>query len=190
MIKVINNSFCFIILILIVGCSSGNYVVSEKGDTAELVRKDGYSIECELVSIQDTAIIFSSLHQNKQISSTLYYEPLINIKSIKVKGYSGSGWLAPILIFQVLPAGLLTGAALSLDSDNSAVVAVFIIPILSALLFSGSDEDSPQWNDTQPIENLQDLKKYCHYPFGLTERLLSELLNKHSQSGLVRIIRR
>lgn len=178
---------CFLMFLVIVGCSSGNYVVSEKGDIAEIVRLDGYTFNCELISIVDTAIIFSSENQN--ILPKLYYEPLANIKSIKIKGYAGGGWIGPLILFQVIPAALLTGAALSVDSENGGVVTVFIIPIISALLFSGSDEDAPQWTYEQSLESINDLNKYCRYPVGISETLLSELLKQNGQSMLIRIIK-
>lgn len=175
---------CFLMFLVIAGCSSGNYVVSEKGDIAEIVRLDGYTFNCELISILDTAIIFSSENQN--IFPKIYYEPIENIKSIKIKGYA-SGWIGPLILFQVIPAALLTGAALSVDSDNGGAVAVFIIPIISALLFSGSDEDAPQWNAGQSMESINDLNKYCRYPIGISDTLLSQLLKQNGQTILIRI---
>lgn len=180
----------FFMLLLIAGCSSGNYVVSEKGDIAEIIRIDGYSFNCELVAIQDTAIIFSLEHQNKNILPKLYYEPLANIKSVKIKGYADGGWIGPLILFQVIPAALLTGAALSVDSENGSAVAVFIIPIISALLFSGSDEDMPQWDNEQSMESIIDLNKYCRYPLGINATLLSQLLKQNGQTMLIRIIKR
>lgn len=188
--KVIIPFCCLLMFLLIPACSSGSYVVSERGDVAEIVRIDGFSFDCELICVQDTAIIFSTEYQNKNISPKLCYEPLTNIKSIKIKGYNGSGWLAPLLIFQVLPAGLLTGAALSVDSDNGGAVLVFIIPIVSALLFTGSDEDAPQWTNTQPIEVLTDIKKYCRYPLGISAPLMLQLFKQYNQTGLIKIIKR
>jgi len=188
--KTIISFCCFLILLLIFSCSSGKYTISESGDVAEIVKTDGYSFDCELIAIEDTAIIFSITNKNKLTITNLYYESLANIKSIKIKGYSGSGWITSIIAFQAVPAALLTGAAISADPDNGGAVLVFVIPIISALLFAGSDEDSPGWTNVQPLENIKDLNKYCHYPLGINESLLSQLLTRYNQTGLMRIIKK
>lgn len=185
-------TLCFISLIVIINsCSSGKYVVSENGDKAEVTRKDGYKFVSEIVCIHDTAIIFSTISENRLHVQQLFYEPIDKIKSITIQGYGGSGWIGSVLVFQVLPAALLTVAATSVDSDNAGVGLIFAIPaVITAILFATSEGETPQWNNELPISEIENLKKYSRYPEGMNQEVLSKLLKKYNQTGITRIIRR
>lgn len=182
--------FGFILLIVLSSCSSGKYVVSANGDKAEITRKDGYKFVSEIICIHDTAIIFSTLSENYREIQQLFYEPIENIKSITIRGYDGDGWIASVLLFQTVPAALLTAAAISVDSDNSVVGLSFIIPAITAMLFATSEGEAPQWNDELPISEIDNLKKYSRYPEGMNQEVLSNLLKKYNQTGITRIIKR
>lgn len=188
--KVFALVFNLVLLIVLSSCSSGKYVVSVRGDIAEITCKDDYKFVSEIISIHDTAIIFSTLSENYRETQQLFYEPIENIKSITIRGYDGSGWLTSVLLFQVVPAALFTAAAVSLDSENSVVGISFIIPAITAMLFATSEGDTPQWNNELPVSELENLKKFSRYPEGMNQELLSNLLKKYNQTGIIRIIRR
>jgi len=178
-------------LLSIIGCSSGKYVVSEKGDIAEITRKDGYKFESELVCIQDTAIIFTTIPSNHKDFPKLFFEPIEEIKSITIQGYDGSGWIGSVLLYQAVPAALLTVAATSVDSDNAGVGLILAIPaLITTILFATSEGEIPQWNDELPISEIENLKKYSRYPEGMNQEVLSILLKKNNQTGITNIIKR
>lgn len=172
-------------IILFNNCSSGKYVVSENGDIAEVGLKDGREFVSEILIIQDTAIIFATTSSNPYGFPTLFFQPINEIKSINIQGYDGSGWGGSVLLFQVLPAVILTVTAASVSSENVAVGLIFAIPAaVSALLFATSEGETPQWNDELPVSELGILKKYSRYPKGVSVEELTKLLKRYNQTAL------
>ena len=186
--------FGFILLIVLNSCSSGKYIVSANGDKAEITRKDGYKFVSEIICIQDTAIIFAAIPVNPLDLPHLFFEPIEEIKSITIQGYDGSGWGGSVLLFQVVPAALMFGAAASYSEGGSGALAVGLVcaipAAITALLFAGSEVETPQWRDELPISELDNLKKYSRYPEGMNQEVLSNLLKKYNQTGITRIIKR
>jgi hypothetical protein len=183
--KVFALIFNIVLLIVLSSCSSGKYVVSEKGDIAEVTRKDDYKFVSEIICIQDTAIIFASIPVNPLDYPQLFFEPIEEMKSITIQGYDGSGWVGSVLIFQVLPAALMFGAAASYSDEGSGALAVGLVCAIPA-----SEGETPQWTDKLPISEIDNLKKYSRYPEGLNQEVLSNLLKKYNQTGITRIIKR
>jgi len=191
--KVFALIFNIVLLIVLSSCSSGKYVVSEKGDIAEVTRKDDYKFVSEIICIQDTAIIFATIPVNPLDFPQLFLEPIEEMRSITIQGYDGSGWGGSVLIFQVLPAALMFGAAASYSEGSGAIAVglVFAIPAaITALLFATSEGETPQWTDKLPISEIDNLKKYSRYPEGMNQEVLSNLLKKYNQKGITRIIKR
>jgi len=175
-----------IFLILIISsCSSGKYVVSANGDKAEVKLMNETEFVCEIVSIEDTAIIFATTPTNPLDFPNLFFEPIKEIRSITIQGYDGDGWGGSVLIFQVLPAALMFGAAASYSEGSGAMVVGLICAIpaaLTALLFAGSDVEPPQWNNELSVSELENLKKYSRYPEGLNQSELTKLLKEYNQT--------
>lgn len=139
------------------------------------------------MSIQGTTIIFATTPVNPLDFPNLFFEPIEEIKSITIQGYDGSGWGAPVLLFQVLPAVLIAGAAASYSEGSGALAVglVFTIPAaITALLFSGSDGDTPRWNDEMSVSKIENLKKYSRYPEGMSQEELTKLLMKYNLKAL------
>lgn len=175
---------CYLTFIIIISsCSSGNYVVSANGDKAEVKLKDGKGFVSEILAIQDTAIIFATTPNNTLDIPRLFFEPINEIKSIDIRGYDGSGWGSSVLLFQVLPAVLLTVTAASVSSENVTMGLIFAIPAaITAVLFATSEGETPQWNDETPISEIENLKKYSRYPEGISQDELSKLLKSYNQT--------
>lgn len=183
--KVFILIFSFVLLVGLCSCSSGKYVVSANGDKAEVKLNNGKEFVSEIVSIQDTAIIFATIPVNPLDFPHLFFEPIEEIKSITIQGYDGSGWGAPVLLFQLLPAVLIAGAAASEGSGALAVGLVCAIPAaITALLFFGSDGDTPHWSSEIPISEIENLKKYSRYPEGMSREELSKLLMRYNLTTL------
>ena len=181
---------CIPLILVIIACSSEKYVVSVNGDKAEVKLINGKNFVGELVCIRDTAIIFATKPVNPLDFPQLFYEPIDKIKSITIQGYDGSGWLTSVILFQTIPAGLLTVAATSVDSDNAIVGLTLIIPAITAILFATSEGVTPQWGDELPISEMENLKKFSRYPEGMSQDVLSMILKQYNQTGITRITRR
>ena len=185
--KIFLMIWCFTSLLILGSCSSGKYVVSANGDKAEIKLMDGRVFVSEIVNIQDTAIIFATIPVNPLDFPHLFFEPIEEIKSITIQGYDGSGWGASVLLFQVLPAALIAGAAASYSEGSGALAVGLVCAIpaaITALLFSGSAGETPQWNDEMSVSEIENLKIYSRYPEGMSQEKLSKLLKKYNQTEL------
>ncbi|MEJ2614018.1 MAG: hypothetical protein P8Z35_03590, partial [Ignavibacteriaceae bacterium] len=100
---------CFVSILNFLGCATSQYTVSANGDKADVKFKSGKEFTGELVSISDSAVYLATIPGDYRNSPVLYYFPNSEIKSIAIQGYDGSSWLPWVMLFQVLPAGLLTG---------------------------------------------------------------------------------
>ena len=149
----------FILLSLIVlfsRCASSTYTVQDKGDTA-IIKIEGSTnnaasefnnVEVELAIVTDTSIV--AIQYTKSFV-TGYLEGKVieisfnSINNIEIMGYSNSGWVLPVILFQVLPAIILTvTAVISADEGNAIIIAPLLLPAaLTALLFATSDEETP-----------------------------------------------
>ncbi len=176
----------FILLLLLSNCSPGKYTVSANGDEADVELKNGKEFSGEIVSISDTCVFFASLPAAQRELSVLFYSLKQDIKSIKVQGYNGSGWEPWVLLFQVLPAGLLAGAAASVKGPDAVSVGLIsaIPALVTSILLGTSEGDTPQWNDGQPLEELESLKIYSRYPTALSEDELNRLLKRYNQKAI------
>lgn len=179
---------CFILSFILFDCSSPKYVVSEKGDKAEVELKDGKDFSGEIVLISDTSIIFSNVAGNSGTGPILFYILNKNIKHISVKGYNGSGWITPVLIFQVLPAALLAIAASSVKytNENNTLIAVILsIPALvTPIIFALTEGETPHWDDSMPLNEIKKLKIYSRYPLELSPTQMELLLKIYNQKKI------
>ncbi len=176
---------CFMVSFVLFNCSSPNYLVSEKGDKAEVELKDGKDFSGEIVSISDTSIIFATANENSNTNPILFYSLIKDIKHIAIQGYSGSGWIAPVLIFQVLPAVLLAIASSIEGSNGVGVGVIFAIPAaITSLIFATTEGVTPQWDDSMPLDDIQNLKIYSRYRLGLSRTRMEFLLKMYKQKQI------
>jgi hypothetical protein len=188
--KIILSLLCFIQLLLFSNCTPGKYTVSANGDEADVKLKNGKSFSAEIVSISDSAVFFASIPTNIEARPVIFYSLNQDIKLIEVQGYDGSGWLTPVLLFQVLPAGLLAGAAASVGNNAVSIGLVSAIPaVITSILLSSSNGKTPQWNDRQPLEELESLNIYSRYPKALSEDELNRLLKRYNQKAVKNIFK-
>ncbi len=181
----------YIILIMIInGCSSGRFNVSLYGDKADVKLINGSEFTCELILISDSSVVFGLQQGKADATSELLYSPRSDIQAIKVRGYSGEGWLAPVLIFQGVPAVLITIAAGEYGKSGAALAVglVSAIPVIvTALIFAVSAEDTPGWSLESLPGDMDNLKIYCRYPGGLSHSELTGLLKKYRQKEMKRL---
>ena len=156
---------CSVSILSFFGCATDHYTVSANGDKADVKFKSGKEITGELVSISDSAVYLATIPGDYLNSPALFYMPNSEIKSIEIQGYNGGIWLPWVILWQVLPVGLLTGAAASVDNQNAGVVGlIFAIPaIVTSICFATTEESTPQWNDNLPIDEIKTLKIYSRY---------------------------
>ena len=187
--KLFITIICFVVLLLFCNCSSGKYIVSANGDIGDVKLKSGKEYTGEIVFISDTAIFFATTPANQREVPTLYYSLNEEIKSVTVQGYDGSGWVSPVLLFQVLPAGLMAGAAASAETDNPVLIGlIFTIPaIITSILFASTEGEAPQWNDELPIQEIETLKLYSRYPEEPNQMEIIKLLKRYNQKAIKKL---
>jgi len=183
------NLIFYLLLILLFGCSGTQYTVSEFGDKSIIELKNGLSLEGEIVFITDTSLVFSKSLQNVFEHNKIYSLPFSDIKSISIEGFDGSGWGKNVLIFQLLPVGLLAIAAASMDVDIiPGLIVISTIPAgITALLLSESEGETPNWYDSMDIATIKNLSIYSHYPYELNSKELNKLLLENGQKEIYKI---
>ncbi len=182
-------SFLSILLMLNI-CGSGKYTVSSNGDTVDIKLKSGTTFTGEMIYISDTAVVFSSIPSDSNEKPILFYSLNNEIKSISVQGFNGSGWATPVLLFQALPAILLTATAASyVDGDEILILGLIVaIPaVITAILFGATEGDTPQWDDNSSTDDIQSLKIYSRYPEGLNKKDRAALLDTYKQKNLKKL---
>lgn len=165
--------------IICTGCSTG-YVVSEHGDEADAVLNNGIRFTAEIFVINDSSVIFSKLQHPEIGKPLMFYAYKQDIASITIKGYDGESWFPYVLIFQVIPAALLTAAYVSVNKSDDATSVAFaaLAPaFVTSLFFAGSDVPAPEWNNKSPVDKFDDLKIYAKFPEGLSDEQLEQMLN-------------
>jgi hypothetical protein len=175
---------------MLYGCSSSQYTVSSRGDEALIYLKDNSELKCELVSLQDSVLIISPASEKTfnylTLPSGYYFLKLEDIDSVSVHGYNSGGWTTAVIMFQVLPAGLLTIAASSADAEVFGVFAIASIPaIVTTLFFLGSEQEAPGVKNKTGFGDLEKIRIYCRYPRKLEKHEMRKLLNLSSQKTLV-----
>ncbi len=178
---------CFILSILLFNCSSPKYTVSAIGDKAKVELKDGSEFSGEIVLICDTSIIFSVASEDPETAPVLIYTLNKDIKHISVQGYSGSEWIAPVLIFQVLPAVLLAIAAGSEGMNGVGIGVIFALPAaITTLIFASTEGKTPQWDDSMPQNGIKNLRIFSRYPLYLSRNQMELLLKMYNQKQIRR----
>ncbi len=189
--KVFMILLCSTVMFVLINCSSPRYIVSEKGDKANVELIDGRCFSSEIVLISDTAIFFLELPEDTANFPVLFYVNNKDLKSISIKGYNGSGWVAPVLTLQVLPAVLMAIAASSVKDNNYGgfnsvgIGVLFAIPAaVTALIFASTEGDTPHWDDSMPLDEIKNLKIYSRYPKGLSMKQMELLIQMNNQKHI------
>lgn len=175
----------------IYGCSLGKYVVSESGDEAEILLKNKNKIEGEIIFITDSTIVFAppeveiTAGVKAALRRPFFYVYKDEIEEIKINGFDGSGWGTSVVLFQVVPVGLLTIAALSFGMDDIGPIFITLIPAgLTSLFFTFSHGETPGWDISKDITEMSLLKIFTRYPMGLSQEDLNKLLAKNGQKEI------
>lgn len=192
--KTVNIFILLSLIVLFSRCASSNYTVQDKGDTAIIKIEDSTNnaasefnnIEVELAIITDTSIVAIQYHKRyaseQQVGEVIEIS-FNSIKNIEIMGYSNSGWVLPVILFQVVPAILITIAAMSSSEDNAFIIAPLLIPAaLTTILFATSDEETPSFMGKNLFEEKDKLKAYARYPNGLSTENFIRFLSLHHQT--------
>ena len=185
-------SFVLFIAILL-GCSPSTYIVSEYGNEANLEFVNGVKLNCEIIYFSDSSIVFSPIGKTHSgislLPKTLSYINYNNLKSISILGFDGKNWGTGVILFQVIPVGLLAAAAASVETNPLPVILIFGFPaIITSLFLSASDGETPEWHRENPVHNISDLKIYSRYPNGLNNVEVKNLLVQLKQKKIKKFI--
>ncbi len=185
-------SFVLFITILL-GCAPSTYIVSEYGNEANLEFVNGVKLKCEIIYFSDSSIVFSPIDKKYRgiglLTKTISYVNYNNLKSISILGFDGKNWGTGVILFQVIPVGLLAAAAASVETNPLPVILIFGIPaIITSLFLSASDGVTPEWQSNNPVHNISDLKIYSRYPNGLNNLEVKNLLAQLKQKKIKRFV--
>lgn len=181
---------CLSLLLMLNSCGSGKYTVSPNGDTVDIKLKSGTTFTGEMIFISDTSVVFASIPGDSNEKPVLFYSLNNEIKSISVQGFDGSGWAAPVILLQALPAILLTVTAASVSESGDVMIMGLIMAIpavITSILFASTEGDIPQWNDNSNTEDIQSMKIYSRFPEGLNKKDLPVLLDEYKQKNLKKL---
>lgn len=185
--------FIAVIAVSFIKCTTSQYTVQNKGDIAEIdiVNPNSssvgtFNIDVEIVIVTDTSIIAIQYNDNIPIESQVgkvIEIPFNKIKDIEILGYSNTGWVLPVILFQVVPAIILTITAITVNSENASIIAPLLIPAaLTSLLFAVSDTEAPSFKGTNLFQEKEKLKLYAKYPNGLSSDNFEKLLYNYGQT--------
>lgn len=184
--------FIVVVAVSFIKCTGSKYTIQNKGDTAQidivnpnssLIR--AFHTEVEIVIVTDTSII--ALQYNDNIPTESQFGKVIeipfnNIKQIEILGYSNNRWILPVILFQVVPAIILTITGITASSENAIIIAPLLIPaMLTSLLFAVSDTEAPSFKGTNLFQEKEKLKLYAKFPNGLSPENFIRFLSLHGQ---------
>jgi hypothetical protein len=183
------TGYIIIVFIFLIGCSSPYYLVSEYGDKAILVFNNDYELECEIICFLDSSIVVSPfLDEFQGITQQPYDLFSVNyseLASISMEGFDGRDWGTGVLLFQVVPVGLLAIAAISAEADALSTIVIFGFPAaITSLFLSGSDGETPQWNNKDVFSKIVDLSIYSRYPNGMSGEEMNQLIEGSIQKEI------
>ena len=181
---------CSIILsTLIFSCAPHLKTLSFEGDASEITLGNDYTFTAELMMVTDSAIyvkqIGGKLKSPSTSSGKIYQIPFADIREINIEGYVNKGWLPAVLLFQFLPAVLLTVAASSAGAELSGggVLLLYGPPVITFLLFSTSQPDPPRFTALPSAAEIAELRKYARYRTELDAEQWRIILQKHGQTA-------
>jgi hypothetical protein len=181
--------YVIVIIIFSIRCSSPNYLVSEYGDRAIIVFNNGHELNCEIICFLDTSIVVSPFLDKfqgiAQQPYSLFYVNYSELASLSIEGFDGRGWGTGVLLFQVVPVGLLAIAAISAEADALSAIVIFGFPAaITSLFLSGSDGETPRWNNKDILSKIVDLSIYSRYPNGMSGEEMNQLIEGSIQKEI------
>jgi len=168
--------------LLLHSCSTVNLTPKPSGDMAIIKTKTGKTYEGEFLFTKENNIYLflkKSLDKNRSSPSKIIAKASISeIKSFKIEGYSNKKWIKSVLLFEVIPAVLLTIAASSVDSENfGSALAIFSLPaIITTSLYLISSPSPLHLTEREVLYKLKEFSKYARFPQGLNDDQLDSFM--------------
>ena len=150
---------------LLQSCSNVNLTPKPSGDIATIKMKTGITYKGEFLFAKENNIYLfrrKSLDDNGFSTSNIIAKAKISeIISFKIEGYSNKKWALPVVLFEAIPAVLLTIAASIAESNKvAAVLAISSLPaILTTSLYLGSTPASPRLTERDMLYKLKEFSK-------------------------------
>lgn len=166
---------------LLQSCSLVNLTPKPSGDMATIKTKTGKTYKGEFLFTKENNIYLflgKSLDDNRFSTSKIIAKANISeITSFKIEGYSNKKWILSVVLFEVVPAALLTIAASIAEADVGGVLAISSIPaILTTSLYLGSTPASPHLTERDMLYKLKEFSKYARFPQGLNDDQLNSFM--------------
>lgn len=185
-----NSSILLLIVFQIcwTGCTGQKFVLNTEGDRATISTQGGIDFTAELLAVNEDVLYVNVISGNHVLGIT-YDETLIgyemdSIREIRILGYRNNRWIAPWVVFQLVPPILLGIAASSESAGGLAVWAVFSIPaLISGTTMGLGGTKNPAISKEFTPDKISELKKYVRYPLGLNDGQLNKIAEYHGQSG-------
>jgi hypothetical protein len=180
------------VLIILTGCASGIKEISFEGDQAEIILRNKSTFDAELLMVSDSGLFVIRALTPPKVRNLkcdkIFFLPYVEVFQVRVEGYTNHGWVAPVIIFQAVPAVLFTTAAYSAGAElnSTGALILFGIPALTAILFASSEPDPPGYTGNITEDQKKELQKYTRYPGGLTDMQFGLLLKKHGREKSLR----
>ena len=156
-----------------------------KIDTEEIITGQLLTIDIHDIYLQ----VDRGIQNSELVSKGLIYNISTDcIESITIEGYTNDNWIAPLILLEVIPIGLLGAAAASVeDVDPIRVIAVLSMPAFLNYLFLKNAHSAPKVAAPFTELNMSELKKYARFPQGLTPTQLTTLLATINQAEILEL---
>ena len=170
-----------ILSFLLQSCSPVNLTPKPSGDIATIKMKTGKIHEGEFLFTKENNIYLfleKSLDDKRFSTSKIIAKANISeITSFKIEGYSNKKWILPVVLFEVIPALLLTIAASSAEANSGAVLAISSLPaIITTSLYLISTPSPPHLTEREMLYKLKEFSKYARFPQGLNDDQLDSFM--------------
>jgi hypothetical protein len=171
----------FLPLVCFAACGPSQYVLTPKGDTANIQTKTGLRFTGELLCIQDSSVYLI----RGEPESKVIRLPILDVRHIEIEGYANRRWVPSVIFFQAIPTILITVVASNVDVDlTEPVLLIFGVPtLITYVAFEASTPAKPQSDNPKSIEDIQGLRKYTRFPQGLTDTQFQMILQRHNQTS-------
>ena len=165
---------CACLILLSFSCGGPRRVLLQPTGTAATIQIAGEgSRRVELIAIGGDTLCF--------LGDGFHEVPVARINRLDLDIDRGLGWILPVIFTQALPTGLVA-SVMWVDDDRIGVVAVgaVVTGVTLYSLISTTPKAEYRWPFT--TEDLEELRAYARYPFGLTEAQKEILRAQHAAS--------
>lgn len=179
-------------LAILPGCGWEEITLKPTGDTGSLSTIGRNHVEGEFLAVQDSLLVFLvSTPADGSSKGTTRTEivgiPFSRIRSVEIAGYSNRDWGTGVLLFELIPAGLISISASAYGSigEGGAVFLVLLVPaLLTAGLFELSTPAPPAAYMPVTAEKAVELRKYARFPEGIPPGGLEKMLGDRNQEAI------